>query len=214
MICYRLEAMRLPRLHTRAALRVLIGGLVLVVPQAFPAAAPAIEVHPSSAQVEAALERGRAAAKARIPPNRLYAWFGSENDLEPRGFLMTKIAGLTVMSSHFALRSAMPSKTEIRQILEERTLLISVTIFGDRPNFAVDSYMLLVQGSRTVKPIKVRFDGQAERTSVWPNSPAYRAKVVGSFSYDDLDPRAKTRLSVFPAGGGEVVFDLDFAAIE
>jgi hypothetical protein len=38
--------------------------------------------------------------------------------------------------------------------------------------------------------------------------------VVASFAYEDFDPRAKTKLSIFPAGGGEISFDLDFAQIE
>ena len=42
----------------------------------------------------------------------------------------------------------------------------------------------------------------------------YRAKVVALFAYADFDPRAKTKLSIFPSSGGEVSFDLDFAAIE
>ena len=173
----------------------------------------AIEVQPTRVQIEAALARGKVAAAARTPPDRLYAWFGSTNELEPRGFLMTKLAGLTVMSTHFALRSATPSDAEINRILEERTLLISLLIFGDRRNFAVDSYVVLLQGQRTIKPITVRFDGQASRTGVWPNAPAYRAKVVASFSYADLDPLAKTRISVFPGSGGEVSFELDFKQI-
>ncbi|MGH7166624.1 MAG: hypothetical protein ACREIS_13990, partial [Nitrospiraceae bacterium] len=65
-----------------------------------------------------------------------------------------------------------------------------------------------------IKPVRVRFDGQASRTSVWPASPAFQAKVVASFSYADLDPRAKARLSVFPSVGGEVSFDLEFSEIE
>jgi len=176
--------------------------------------AEAIEVQPTRAQIEAALERGRAAAVSRTPPDRLYAWFGTSNELEPRGFLMTKMAGLTVMAAHFALRSATPTETEIAQILEDRTLLINVIIFGNRPNFAVDSYIVVEQGGRTIKPVKVRFDGQASRTSVWPQAPAYRAKVVASFPYEELNPHAKTKVSVFPASGGEVSFELDFSQIE
>lgn len=175
---------------------------------------PAIEVDPTPTQVEAALERGRAAAAARTPPDRLYAWFGSQSELEPRGFLMSKIVGLAVMSAHFALRSATPSEAEVKQVLDDGLLLASVIIFGDRPDFAVDSYMTVTQGDRVIKPIRVRFDGQAARTSVWPGRPAYKAKVVASFRYSDLDPKARTRLSVFPPGGGEIAFDLDFAQIE
>jgi len=174
----------------------------------------AIDVQPTRSQIETALERGKAAAVARTPPDRLYAWFGSVNEREPRGFLMTKLAGLTVMSAHFALRSATPADAEINRILEDQSLLISVVVFGDRPNFAVDSYMVLQQGQRTIKPINVRFDGQASRTSVWPHVPAYRAKVVASFFYADFDPRARTRISVFPGSGGEVLFDLDFKQID
>ena len=174
----------------------------------------AIEVQPTRPQIEAALERGKLAAAARTPPDRLYHWFGSSHELEPRGFLMTKLAGLAVMSTHFALRSAVPSDAEITRILDERTLLISLLIFGDRPDFARDSYVVVQQCQRTIKPITVRFDGQANRTAVWPEAPAYRAKVVASFSYSDLDPRARTRISVFPGTGGEVAFDLDFQEID
>ncbi len=178
------------------------------------ASAIAIEIHPTPAQIATALERGKAAAVSRTPPDRLYAWFGSSEEFEPRGFLMTKMAGLRVMATHFALRGETPSETEIQQILDDQTLLVSVTIYGERPNFAVDSYVLLFQGGLTIKPVRVRFDGQAARTSLWPRQPAYQAKVVAAFPYGDLVPDANTRLSVFPLGGGEISFDLDFSTIE
>ena len=173
--------------------------------------APAIELQPQPQQIQAALERGRAAAASRTPPDQLYAWFGSSSDLKPKGFLMTKMVALAVMSTHFALRGATPSESDIKQVLDETTLLISVNIFGNRPDFARDCYMVLGQDARTLTPTKVRFDAQAARTTAWPNDPAYRAKVVASFSYADLDPLARAKLSIYPAGGGEVSFDLDFS---
>jgi hypothetical protein len=179
-----------------------------------PYAVPAIEAEPSQAQIAEALEQGKAAAAKRIPPDRLYAWFGSTSELEPKGFLMTKMAGLIVMSAHFALRGQTPTEQDIHQILDDRSLLVSVIIFGDRPNFAVDSYMLLFQSEKVIKPVKVRFDGSATRTSVWPQHPAYQAKVVASFLYAELVPQAQTRISVFPADSGEVTFDVDFSTID
>jgi hypothetical protein len=176
--------------------------------------ADAIDVHPTPDAVAAALDRGRQAARDRVAPDRLYAWFGPADDLEPRGFVMTKLVGLTVMATHFALRGETPSDTEIRRVLEDDICIVSVTIFGATPTFARDSYMLLTQQGRTIKPTKVRFDGQAARSAVWPAMPAFRAKVVGSFRYGDLDPRAPARLSILPGGGGEVSFDLDFNVIE
>lgn len=179
-----------------------------------PGTAGAIVVQPASEQIQAALERGQGAARGRTPPNELYAWFGGASEQEPRGFLMTKLAGLAVMATHFALRSEQPAETDIRQILDETTMLVSVTLYGDRPAFARDSYMVLTQGAKTIKPIKVRFDGQASLAPTWPRTPPYRAKIVASFLYAEFDPLAATRISIFPSGGGEVTFDVDFSNVE
>lgn len=187
----------------------LIGWLLV-----WPSVVGAIEVQPTPERIQAALERGRAAAKARTPPNQLYAWFGGTSEVEPRGFLMTKMAGLAVMAAHFALRSEQPTESDIRQILDEKTMLVSVMLFGHRPSFARDSYMVLTQGSKTIKPVKVRFDGQAELSPAWPQTPPFRAKVIASFLYEEFDPLAPTRISVFPASGGEVSFDVDFSKVE
>jgi hypothetical protein len=127
---------------------------------------------------------------------------------------MTKVGSLVVLANHMALRALTPSEQEIAQVLENKSLLVNVVIFGDRPNFAVNSYVVLEQNGRTIKPENVRFDARAERSAVWPQRPAYRAKVVALFAYAELDPQAKTKLMVFPSGGGEVTFDLDFAEIE
>ena len=178
----------------------------------------AIEAQPNAAQIEQSLERGRAAAAAaRTPPVELYAWFGPSNEpaneFKPRGFLMTKLSGLAVMSAHFALRSARPTEEEFRRVLDDKYLQISVMLFGDRRDFAQNTFVMLTQGERKIMPVHVRVDGTADRTSAWPKSPAYRAKVVASFAYGDFDPLAPTQLSLFPQGGGEISFALDFAAI-
>ena len=130
------------------------------------------------------------------------------------GFLLTKLGSIRVLSAHFALRAATPSPEEIQRILDSDTLLVTVVVFGDRPDFAVDSYLLLVQGERTITPSQVRFDGRASRSAAWPGKPAYRAKVVATVPYADLDPSAVTRIAVLPGAGGEVSFRLDFSAIE
>jgi len=177
----------------------------------------AIELQPSAEQIATALERGRTAAVTRTPPVELYSWFGPPpepaNEFRPRGFLMTKLSGLAVLSAHFALRAQQPNEQEVRRIVEERYLQVSVTLYGDRRDFAQNTFVMLVQGDRKIMPVHIRADETADRTYAWPKSPAYRAKVVASFTYGDFDPLAKTQLSVFPRTGGELSFDLDFAAI-
>lgn len=127
---------------------------------------------------------------------------------------MTKLAGLAVMAAHFALRSEQPTEADIRQILDEHAMLVSVTIYGNDPAFARDSYMVLIQGAKAIKPVRVRYDGRASPAPTWPATPPYQAKVIASFAYEEFDPLASTRIAVFPAAGGEVSFDVDFSKVE
>jgi hypothetical protein len=174
----------------------------------------AIEIQPTKEQIRTALDKGREAAQQHSPPDAFYVRFGATDDLHPNGFLITKIGALSVMATHMALRGAQPTETDIMQVLDGKTMLVSAVIFGNLPTFAVDSYMVLDQGGHTIKPLTVRFDGQANRSAAWPESPRFKAKVVASFNYADFDPMAATTLTVFPANGGEVSFALDFAQIQ
>ncbi len=118
------------------------------------------------------------------------------------------------MAAHMALRGLEPSAADIAQAIEAPTMLVSAVILGDSPSFAVNSYMVLDQEGKVVKPVTVRVDGQAGRSSAWPQSPKFQAKVVASFNYAEFDPMARTIITVFPPSGGEVRFLLDFSEIE
>jgi hypothetical protein len=175
--------------------------------------AHAIDVHPTAEEIQTALDRGKDAAQRQSPPDMFYVRFGATDELHPSGFLITKLGGLSVMATHMVLRGIQPSKTDVTQILESQTMLVSTVIFGNIPNFAVDSYMVFDQQGKTIKPVTVRFDGVADRSAAWPESPRFKAKVVASFNYADFDPNAKTTITVFPANGGESSFSIDFSEI-
>jgi len=200
----------------RQAMRTFMAGALIIL-FVVPIRAQAIELQPSAEQIASALEQGKAAATTRTPPVELYSWFGPPsdpaNEFRPRGFLMTKLSGLAVLSAHFALRAQQPNEQEIRRVLDDQYLQVSITLYGDRRDFAQNTFVMLVQSGRKIMPVRIRADDTADRTSAWPKSPAYRAKVVASFSYGDFDPLATTQLFVFPRTGGEISFDLDFAAI-
>ena len=175
--------------------------------------AQAIDAHPSAEQIQMALNRGKEAAKKQIHPDTFYVRFGATDELRSNGFLITKLGGLSVVATHMALRGLEPSESDVTQVLEGQTMLVSTVIFGNVPNFAKDSYMVLDQGGKTIKPVTVRFDGVANRSAAWPESPRFKAKVVASFDYADFDPNAKTTITVFPANGGESSFIVDFSQI-
>ena len=175
--------------------------------------AHAIDAQPTAEQIQAALDQGKEAARKRSPPDTFHVRFGASDELHPSGFLITKLGGLSVMATHLALRGIQPSEADILQALEGRTMLVSTVIFGNVPDFARDSYMVFDQGGKSIKPVTVRFDGFADHSAAWPDSPKFKAKVIASFAYADFDPQANTTVTVFPANGGEVRFDLDFSKI-
>ncbi|MGH7148632.1 MAG: hypothetical protein ACREIJ_12135 [Nitrospiraceae bacterium] len=175
--------------------------------------AHAIDVHPTAEQIQTALDQGKEAAQRGRPPDSFYVRFGVTDEVQPKGFLITKIGAVSVMATHMALRGLQPIKADVTQVLEGKTMLISTVIFGNTPNFAVDSYMVLDQGGKTIKPVMVRFDAQANRSAVWPERPRFKAKVVASFNFADFDPHAKTTITVYPANGEESSFHVDFSEI-
>lgn len=174
----------------------------------------AIDIQPSPEQIRAALERGTEAAAQHRSPDSFYTRFGATDELHPSGFLVTKLDGLSVMATHMALRGLQPSEVDVAQVLDGKTMLVSGTIFGNVPNFAVDSYMVFDQAGKTINPVTVRFDGRANRSAAWPDAPRFKAKVVASFAYGDFDPMAQTTITIYPANGGEVTFPVDFSQIK
>lgn len=173
----------------------------------------AIVSNPSPGQIQEALMRGEAIADERQPPVNLYTHFGNPEGFSPHGFLMTRLGGVAVLTGHFALRGERPSPEDIEKILAEEALQIVVTVFGDSPIFARNSYLLLKQGDTLIKPTRIRADGRAAAIGTSSNQPTFRAKIVASFPYGSFAPEAETIIAVFPGVGGEVNFLLDFSSI-
>ncbi|MCP9471208.1 MAG: hypothetical protein NNA30_00540 [Nitrospira sp.] len=174
----------------------------------------AIEVRPTDEQIRAALAKGKEAARDRRPPNSLYARFGESDEGRPSGFLMTKLGRLAVMAAHLALRGLEPEPGEIAKTLEEPTMSVVAVIIGTHPFFAMDSYMVLNQRGRLIKPMTVRFDGRASPSEGEIGRSLFKAKVVAAFKYDEFDPLAETTITVFPPQGEAVSFVLDFSRID
>lgn len=166
-----------------------------------------------SNQVDRALKRGVDFAQQHRPPNELYWHFGAIQKFEPRGFLVTKVSGLSVMAAHYALRGEQPTVQDIQQVLTEEALQVVVTVYGNSPRFAQDSYLLMKQGQHVIKPDRIRFDARAREAGFEHGSPVYQAKIIGFFPYSLFKESALTTLLVFPGAGGEIRFELDFSKI-
>jgi hypothetical protein len=169
--------------------------------------------HPDKEQVDHAVKKGMDFAQQNRPPNELYWHFGSKKKFEPQGFLVTKVSGLAVMSGHYALRGEQPTDQDIQRMLGEDALQVVVTIFGNTPSFAQDSYLLFKQDEQIIKPDRIRFDARARPVGDDQGDPVFRAKIVGLFPYGTFDPESRATLLVFPGAGGEIRFDLDLSTI-
>ena len=175
--------------------------------------AHAILQHPDKKQVDHAVKRGIDFAQQHRPPNELYWHFGSTEKFEPQGFLVTKVSGLAVMAGHYALRGEQPTDQDIQRVLGEDALQVVVTVFGNTPDFARDSYLLLKQDDQMIKPDRIRFDARARVVGHDQGDSVFRAKIVGLFPYGTFEPESHATLLVFPGAGGEIRFDLDFSTI-
>lgn len=200
----------------RAVSRTLRGAVLSLAALGLAYPALAIEPSPTPEQIQEQIAKGEAFAPQHVPPDHLFAWFGAgvDEELTPKGFVLSKLVGLRVMAAHFALRGQPLTDTDIRQVLDSPTMIITTFIYGERPNFAVNTYVVMEQAGKSISPVNIRFDAVAGRTARWPKSPAYKAKIVATFRYADFDPKAATRLLVYPPEGGEVRFDLEFSQIE
>ena len=188
----------------------LLGVGIVALSALSPLSAHPIELYPTAKQIQTAIDQGKEAAQEGKSPDSFYVRFGVSDAVTPRGFLITKLGALSVMATHMALRGLQPSETDVRQVLEAQTMVVSTVIFGNAPNFAVDSYLVLEQGGKVIKPVTVRFDAQAEHSARWPKPPKFKAKVVASFAYRDFDPMARTTITVYPATGEEASFPINF----
>ncbi|MCP9455573.1 MAG: hypothetical protein NNA18_05635 [Nitrospira sp.] len=192
--------------------RILVVTWAYVVGAGGPAAA--IVVQPTDEQIRAVVVKGQEVAHTHLPPDVLYPRFGEAGEQRPHGFLVTRLGSIAVMAAHMALRGLDPGPSEIAQILKEPVMLVIAVLWGDRPSFAVESYMVLTQGERVIKPVTVRFDGRASVERQDHDRSVYKAKVVGAFRYEAFDPLAVTTITVFPSHGDAIQFVVDFSQIE
>ena len=100
-----------------AQLRWSLWSLLIAAGVSAPTPLHGIEIQPTPGQISATVERGRAAAAQGIAPDQLHVWFGSEKDLAPRGFIMTKLGSLLVMANHLRLRALSPTEQDIAQVI-------------------------------------------------------------------------------------------------
>ena len=136
--------------------------------------AHALDVHPTAVQIQTALDQGKEVAEKRMPPDSFYVRFGVADEVQPKGFLITKLGALSVMAAHMALRGVEPVKPmwprcwKADDAHQHRHLRQQAELCGGQLHGARS-------GGRRSSPDGA-IDAQADRSVVWPKSPRSRRR--------------------------------------
>lgn len=174
----------------------------------------AIDVDLDAAAVKKAVEDGKQIKEVKTLPTR----FGADlaKDLcGGGGEIQTKTVGLNRLG---ALIAADPERAErdkaqvdgaIKKTAEAKRLKIVFDFCGDTVEFAEGSTATLEQGGKMIKGEMAKPD-KAKKNE---KGPAYRGKIAASFAYGSFDPKAPTKITLFPPLGDSMSWEVDFSTI-
>jgi len=177
--------------------------------------AGAIDVELDDAAVKKAVEDGKQTKEIKTLPTR----FGADlaKDLcGGGGEIHTKTVGLNRLG---ALIAADPERAErdnekvdeaIKKTAESKRLKIVFDFCGDTVDLAEGSGATLEQGGKMIKGEMAKPD-KAKKNE---KGPAYREKIAASFAYGSFDPKAPTKVTLFPPMGDAMTWEVDFSKIK
>jgi hypothetical protein len=177
--------------------------------------AGAIDVDLNETAVKKAVEDGKQTKDVKTLPTRFGADL-AKDICGGGGEIQTKTVGLNRLG---ALIAADPERAErdkeqvdgaIKKMAESKRLKIVFDFCGDTVDFAEGSSATLEQGGKMVKGEMAKPD-KAKKNE---KGPAYRGKIAASFAYGSFDPKASTKITLFPPMGDAMSWEVDFSTIK
>jgi hypothetical protein len=103
------------------------------------------------------------------------------------------------------------TQEEIEECLTnfEAKLAIAVVFYGDKIDFAKDYHCVIKIGDKIIQPSYIRNEDEAEKTTIWPFNPAYKAMNFYIFPIADI-PRDAV-IQIIAIGDKEEVFTVDLS---
>lgn len=176
--------------------------------------AGAIDVELDAAVVKKAVEDGKQMKEVKTLPTRFGADL-SKDLCGGGGEIQTKTVGLNRLG---ALIAADPERAErdkdkvdeaIKKTAEGKRLKIVFDFCGDTVDFADGSSATLEQGGKMIKGETAKPD-KAKKNE---KGQAYRGKIAASFAYGSFDPKAPTKITLYPPMGDSMSWEVDFSTI-
>ncbi len=187
-----------------------VGGMVCLAA----GTAGAIDVDLDAAAVKKAVEDGKQLKEIKTLPTRFGADL-SKDLCGGGGEIQTKTVGLNRLGALIAVDPARAERDKdqvdaaIKKTVEANRLKIVFDFCGDTVDFAEGSSATLEQGGKMLKGEMAKPD-KAKKNE---KGQAYRGKIAASFAYGSFDPKAPTKITLFPPMGDSMSWEVDFSTI-
>ena len=181
-----------------------------------PASAAAIVVDLDPAAVKQAIEEGKQmkdeelkSVPTRFGANLKEDLCGGGGEIRTKTFALNRLGSLIARNPEQAEQDKAKIDENIQKILDSKLLKITFDFCGDTADFAEGSNATLEQGGKMIKGEMAKPD----RAKKNEKGPAYRGKIAASFPYASFDPKAATKITLYPPVGEAMSWDVDFSKI-
>jgi len=186
------------------------GGVCLAV-----GTAGAIEVDLDAAAVKKAVEDGKQMKEVKTLPTRFGADLskdlcGGGGEIQTKTVALNRLGALIVADPDRAERDKEKVDEAIQKTAESKRLKIVFDFCGDTADFAEGSGATLEQEGRMIKGEVAKPD----RAKKNEKGQAYRGKISVSWAYGSFNPKAPTKITLFPPMGDAMSWEVEFSAIK
>ena len=190
-----------------------VSGLLCLTPA--PSAAIVVDLDPAA--VKQAIEEGKQmkdeelkSVPTRFGANLKEDLCGGGGEIRTKTFALNRLGSLIARNPEQAEQDKAKIDENIQKILDSKLLKITFDFCGDTADFAEGSNATLEQGGKMIKGEMAKPD----RAKKNEKGPAYRGKIAASFPYASFDPKAATKITLYPPVGEAMSWDVDFSKIK
>src|SRR5213594_1220986 len=181
---------------------------------ASPSGAIVVDLDPAA--VKQAIEEGKQMKDEELKtiPTRFGAKIkedlcGGGGEIRTKTVTLNRLGGAIARNPEQAEQDKAKIDENIQKILDSKVVKITFDFCGDTADFAEGSNATLEQGGKMIKGEMAKPD----RAKKNEKGPAYRGKIAASFPYASFDPKAPTKITLFPPMGDAMSWEVDLSKI-
>src|SRR5213594_1981481 len=135
---------------------------------------------------------------------------GGGGAIRTKTVTLNRLGGAIARNPEQAEQDKAKIDEQIQKILEAKVLKIELDFCGDTADFTEGSSATLEQGGKMIKGEMAKPD----RAKKNEKGPAYRGKLSVSWMYGAFAPNAVTKITLYPALGDPMSWEVDFSKLK